>query len=396
MNDFFDESLEDVRRLGHLAEQAGPANASAHAMIARKARAGDAAWQYKLGLRFNLGIGTAVDDERAQELFRKAAEQGHTEACYALGHLLNLEPGPEGSPEAMSWYRRAAAGGHAKAHFELGAHVIMDERKCSDKAQLAEGQGHLLAAAEAGDLMAMEVLAHSYRIGIDGRFTDPAAAVHWYERMYKIGKWMPDSLINLPDLLVAGKGVEKNYARAITIYRDIVDRGTSNFTDQAAIIVTHALARGEAMYALGMVSELGLGVPKDMNEAAQWYLQAVVTSVGPGKAQPSLRLGLCCLRGHVPERMVKVESSEHAAAAGLFRTAFDEATPEKCQEELANIDVAGLPSCFGVKRDLRDTRARAAYELALLHSAGSGVESKTTSERRSCFSSRRRRGFTAR
>ena len=51
------------------------------------------------------GRGVEEDEEKAEEWFLKAAEQGHCEAQFELGWLYYLADGNE---EAVKWYRKAA------------------------------------------------------------------------------------------------------------------------------------------------------------------------------------------------------------------------------------------------------------------------------------------------
>jgi hypothetical protein len=56
------------------------------------------------------------DYDEAIKWYRKAAEQGHCEAEYAMGMSYSYGIGVDANPaEAQKWYRKAAAQGHTKA-----------------------------------------------------------------------------------------------------------------------------------------------------------------------------------------------------------------------------------------------------------------------------------------
>jgi len=108
------------------------------------AEQGDAEAQYKLASVYAKGNGVSRDDVRSVHWMRKAAENGHAEAQDKVGglydnistyerdpdlfkddefdkRLLRLSRGtPEGNGrEAVRWYRKAAEQGHAEAQFAL-------------------------------------------------------------------------------------------------------------------------------------------------------------------------------------------------------------------------------------------------------------------------------------
>lgn len=60
--------------------------------------------------------------------FRKAAEQGHTEAQYSMGIMHDNGKGvPEDVQEAAAWFRKAALQGYAKAQYNMGFKYYMGE-----------------------------------------------------------------------------------------------------------------------------------------------------------------------------------------------------------------------------------------------------------------------------
>lgn len=81
-------------------------------------------------MSYYLGEGVGKDFEKAVELFRKGAELGHNEACYALGYLYQEGKGVLKNIElARHWYHKAL-----DAHFPPNDHF---ENKGYKKAEEA-------------------------------------------------------------------------------------------------------------------------------------------------------------------------------------------------------------------------------------------------------------------
>lgn len=91
------------------------------AELARKAQAGNAEAQYKLGLCYSYGWGITKDEAEAVKWFRKAAEQGLAKAQYDLGFCYYNGFGiTEDKAEGVKWFRKAAEQGYEFAYFSLG------------------------------------------------------------------------------------------------------------------------------------------------------------------------------------------------------------------------------------------------------------------------------------
>lgn len=81
------------------------------------ADSGDADAQFNLAQAYKLGRGVRQDMKKAEELYRKAAEQGHMRATDTYGLLL-FEQGRR--QEAMPWIEAAARRGEPRAQYVLG------------------------------------------------------------------------------------------------------------------------------------------------------------------------------------------------------------------------------------------------------------------------------------
>ena len=81
------------------------------------AAAGDADAQFNLGMAYKNGLGVTADLVRAEELFRKAATQGHVDAGDQYGLLLFQTTRRR---EALPWLEAAADHGEERAQYVLG------------------------------------------------------------------------------------------------------------------------------------------------------------------------------------------------------------------------------------------------------------------------------------
>jgi uncharacterized protein len=86
-----------------------------------KADSGDSEAQFRVGLRFANGDGTAQDYSMAAHWYLNAANQNHASAQFNLGVLLADGQGvPKDNTQAMLWISRSAHQGYACAQHHLG------------------------------------------------------------------------------------------------------------------------------------------------------------------------------------------------------------------------------------------------------------------------------------
>lgn len=115
----------------------------------------DAEGEFQLGVLYFSGAGVARDREMAFKLFSRAATQDHAAAEYSLGLSYELGAGAEQDPaEALKWYRKSAELGFAQAQAKLGKFYWLgiggkhDEVAALEWALLAQKNGVESAAAE--------------------------------------------------------------------------------------------------------------------------------------------------------------------------------------------------------------------------------------------------------
>lgn len=77
--------------------------------------------QLDLGYKYLLGKEIAADHKKAAKLFRKAAENGNSNAQFALGCMYQNGQGVEMNyREAVKWYLKAAQSGNAYGQYLMG------------------------------------------------------------------------------------------------------------------------------------------------------------------------------------------------------------------------------------------------------------------------------------
>ena len=237
------------------------------------AEQGNADAQFKLGESYRRGLGVAADDEQAIVWYRKAAEQGHLVAQWALGtQSASVETAkwrgkaasnPRwtheiSSDEAVKWMHKAAEGGYAEAQYDLGVMYRDGNGVAKDAAQAIEW---FRKAAEQGNSDAAYDLGNMYRDGKDIA-QDDVQAVAWYRKAV-VAVDMEDNYPGeiqeaLGDMYVQGRGIAPSREQAIAWVRKAASEGD-----------------GVAQYALGEMYLHGNGVKADQDQAFFWLQKAV-------------------------------------------------------------------------------------------------------------------------
>lgn len=166
--------------------------------------------------------------EKAYPLLRNAANAGYPAAMNAVG-VIDAEAllGRKDCESALGWYKKAVDLGDPSAAFNLG--LLFDHGDCvaQDRLKAAE---YYRKSAEQETAIAQYYLGQMYENG-EGVEKDLLSACDWYVR-------------------AAENGENEAVSRIIQLAREGV---------------------GEAQYYLGYLSEDGIGVNKDLIEAAKWY-----------------------------------------------------------------------------------------------------------------------------
>jgi Sel1 repeat len=142
-----------------------------------KAKAGDAAAQFDVGVLYARGDGLVQDYASALSWFHAAAARGNVAAEYNLGVLYQHGLGVDASEtQALNWYRSAADQNDGAAQFNL-ALAYAEGR--GTKQDTAAASRWYLRAAKHGLAPAMMNLAILYERG-DGVDRSPVDAYAWY------------------------------------------------------------------------------------------------------------------------------------------------------------------------------------------------------------------------
>ena len=73
-------------------------------------------YYFELASFYRFGTGIAKDEQKAFELYKKAAEQGHVDACYKLAVCYEVGIGTvKDKMKAAEWYNKAAEKGDKRA-----------------------------------------------------------------------------------------------------------------------------------------------------------------------------------------------------------------------------------------------------------------------------------------
>lgn len=124
---------------------------------------GSAPAQFKLGLRYDLGLDVPKDETEAAAWFRKAAEKGLATAQFKLGTMYELGQGvPKNEVQAITWFHKAAEQDDDRAQTRLGLRYAYGRGVPKDAAQAVRWW---TKAAVQGNTTAQYLLGVSYFTG---------------------------------------------------------------------------------------------------------------------------------------------------------------------------------------------------------------------------------------
>lgn len=150
--------------LGFVEETVDNNYASAQQHYAQAASGGDATAQYNLGLIYENGKGTPVDNAKAKALFEQAAQQGYARAMTQLAGLyFKGVNGVRDDQQALLWYKKAADLNENAALYQLG---LFAETGVVTRLSLPDALNFYQKAADLGNDKAKLALARMYQYGI--------------------------------------------------------------------------------------------------------------------------------------------------------------------------------------------------------------------------------------
>ncbi|NAX46104.1 hypothetical protein CAG70_03695 [Photobacterium halotolerans] len=198
--------------------------------------------------------------------FKKSADKGNTDAHFYLGYAYDVGQGTTlDDVKAINHYKVAAEkGGDPTAMFNLGILYRDGEGTVIDKVtafkwfEKSASTGHINAISELGN-------AYLYGQGTEKNYSKAFALLS------KAAPENPYAAANLGDMYHDGVGVEQSYATSFKWYLSAAQKGNSR-----------------AQYSLGNQYYFGRGIGKNYEQALNWYIKAAEQ----GNVQAQFSLGL--------------------------------------------------------------------------------------------------------
>ncbi|ORZ25202.1 hypothetical protein BCR42DRAFT_485404 [Absidia repens] len=220
---------------------------------------------YRVGVCYELGLGTRKNHARAIKFYRKAAKLGDPSAMYKLAMVLL-----HGLLEAISWLKRAAP--LADAYHPEILHELGSIYETEDIPSVIPDQEYayelLTKAARFGYAPSQYKLGVAYENGIWEYPVDPRRSIAWYSKAVEQGHL--ESALALSGWYLTGASgsdgesiLPQDDLEAYLWARKAADAG---------------YAKGQ--YACGYYTESGIGVATSMDEARLWYERAAEQDYG--------------------------------------------------------------------------------------------------------------------
>jgi TPR repeat protein len=247
-------------------------------------------------------LGLPVDPREAFSLYQSAAKGGHPESAYRLA--VCCEMGQEGGGgtrrdpiKAVQWYRRAAALGDTPAMYKMG--MILLKGLLGQQKNPREGLSWLKRAAERADEdnpHALHELALLYDNpnGNDAVIRDEeyardllhqAGELGYKFSQYRLGAAYEYGLMGCPvdarqSIIwysrAAAQGEHQSELSLSGWYLTGSDGILQQSDTEAYLWARKAAMAGlpKAEYAMGYFTEVGIGVPPNLDDAKRWYWKA--------------------------------------------------------------------------------------------------------------------------
>lgn len=208
------------------------------------------------------GGGTRRDPMKAIQWYKRAASLGDTPAMYKVGMILlkGLLGQPKNPREAVGWLKRAAERAdpdNPHALHELG--LLYESAKPNDAIIRDEAYAMSLfqQAADLGYKFSQFRLGQAYEYGSNGCPIDPRMSIMWYSK--------------------AAQREEHQAELALSGWYLTGSDGVLKQSDQEAYLWARKAAvagLAKAEYAMGYFTEVGIGVPANLEDAKRWYWRA--------------------------------------------------------------------------------------------------------------------------
>ncbi|KAK4125317.1 HCP-like protein [Parathielavia appendiculata] len=243
-----------------------PDNAHAFSLYQSAAKLGHAAAAYRTAVCCEIGNdeggGTRKDPLKAIQWYKRAATLGDTPAMYKVGMILlkGLLGQPRNPREAISWLKRAAERADSENPHALHELALLYESADPNDVILrdeAYAFSLFKQAAELGYKFSQFRLGCAYEYGLLGCPIDPRLSIMWYSR--------------------AAMQEEHQSELALSGWYLTGSEGVLQQSDTEAYLWARKAAMAglsKAEYAMGYFTEVGIGVPANLEDAKRWYWRA--------------------------------------------------------------------------------------------------------------------------
>ena len=203
--------------------------------------------QLILGYGYQHGVCVDKDYEKALFWYRKAANQGNDRAQSRLGDMYSEGLGVEQDyEEAVKWYRRSADQNYGGAQYALGA-------------MYSKGLG-----VEQDYEKAIDLLSKAYEVG----YNTAQSEYNDFGTLPKDHHYLVRSQLALSKKYLYGQGKPQDIPKAYELTKAAASSGYA-----------------PALLELGFMHKIGIGTPKDYNEAIKSFKAAKESAEGSANAE---------------------------------------------------------------------------------------------------------------
>ncbi|KAK2855651.1 hypothetical protein FQN49_004975 [Arthroderma sp. PD_2] len=256
--------MADCYGSGQLGLEVNPKEA--FSLYQSAAKMGHAESAYRLAVCCEMGHegggGTRRDPMKAVQWYRRAAALGDPPAMYKMGMILikGLLGQPKNPREALSWLKRAAERADEENPHALHELALLYENPQGNDSIIRDenyARELLHQAGELGYKFSQHRLGAAYEYGLIGCPVDPRQSIYWYTQAAAQGEHQSE--LSLSGWYLTGSD-------------GILQQSDTEAYLWARKAAMAGLAKAE--YAMGYFTEVGIGVPTNLDDAKRWYWKA--------------------------------------------------------------------------------------------------------------------------
>lgn len=231
------------------------------------AKAGHAGAAYRTAVCCEIGNeeggGTRKDPMKAIQWYKRAATLGDPPAMYKMGmiQLKGLLGQPKNPREAVGWLKRAAERADAENPHALHELGLLYEQPQGPEGSIVRDESYSLTlfqkAAELGYKFSQFRMGCGFEYGLFNLPIDPRQSIMWYSR--------------------AAVQEEHQAELALSGWYLTGSEGVLQQSDTEAYLWARKAAMAglaKAEYAMGYFTEVGIGIPANLEDAKRWYWRA--------------------------------------------------------------------------------------------------------------------------